>query len=104
MKLYKLWQWSNPKLLFSIHHLQQILPALEERRPLRLDLNAVTGLWIASLIAAILAHLEGAEAAYLYATTIHKLLLHHVDHGLDDAAGEGRGDAAFLCQCLEEAA
>ena len=41
-----------------IYHVHQFLPALEERRPLCFDLNTLARTRVASLVAAILAHLS----------------------------------------------
>lgn len=58
---------SRSSLFLPVHLLQQILPALEERRALGLHVNILARVRVASLAGAMLAHLEGAEAADLNA-------------------------------------
>ena len=79
-----------------IYHVHQFLPALEERRPLCFDLNTLARTRVASLVAAILAHLEGAEAANFYAAAVQEPAFHLADGRLQD--GESALDAMRRCR------
>src|SRR6266851_1963403 len=67
----------------AVHPVAQLLARAEEDAALRLDRDHLSGLGVASVVALVVLHVEGAEAADLDVVALAERLLHRVEDRLD---------------------